>query len=160
MVRIKGVVAARKRKKRVLKKAKGHFGKRSKNFRQAKRTVVKGLTYEFRDRKVKKREFRRLWIIRISAACREQGISYSRFIKGLNDAKVEVNRKTIAELAVSSPAAFKKLVKVAKDGKVIEEAKSPKTEKKPKTEKATATAKTSKTAKPKKTSKTAKAAGK
>ncbi len=115
MVRIRGVVAAKRRKKRILKDAKGQFGKRSKNYTQAKRSVVKGLTYEFRDRKVKKREFRSLWIIRINAACHEVGLNYSRFIKGLTDAKVEINRKVIAEVAVSSPAGFKKLVKLAKE---------------------------------------------
>ena len=118
MVRIRGVVAAKKRKKRVLKDAKGQFGKRSKNYRQAKKSVVKGLAYEFRDRKVKKREFRNLWIIRINAACQEQGINYSRFIKGLSDAKIDLNRKVLAELAVSSPAGFKKLVKAAKEAGV------------------------------------------
>jgi len=115
MVRISSSVTAHKRKKRVLKDAKGQFGKRSKNYSQAKRSIVKGLTYEFRDRKVKKREFRRLWIIRISAACREAGITYSRFIKGLADANIEINRKIISELAISSPGAFKKLVKSAKE---------------------------------------------
>ena len=115
MVRIKNSVASHKRKKRVLKAAKGQFGKRSTNYKQAKRSVVKGLTYAYRDRKVRKREFRRLWILRINAACQEEGISYSQFIKGLVDAKVEVNRKVISELAISSPDAFKKLVAVAKN---------------------------------------------
>ncbi|VAX37490.1 LSU ribosomal protein L20p [hydrothermal vent metagenome] len=115
MVRIKNSVASHKRKKRVLKAAKGQFGKRSTNYKQAKRSVVKGLTYAYRDRKVRKREFRRLWILRINAACQEEGITYSRFIKGLIDAKVEVNRKVISELAISSPDAFKKLVDVAKN---------------------------------------------
>lgn len=118
MVRIRGVVAAKKRKKRVLKDAKGQFGKRSKNYRQAKKSVVKGLAYEFRDRKVKKREFRNLWIIRINAACQEQGINYSRFIKGLSNAKIDLNRKVLAELAVSSPAGFKKLIKAANEAGV------------------------------------------
>jgi len=118
MVRVKGTVAAQKRRKKYLKKAKGQFGKRSRNYIQARRSVIKGLTYEFRDRKVKKREFRSLWIIRINAACQEAGMSYSRFIKGLNDAKVDINRKVIAELVVSAPSVFKRLVKIAKDGKV------------------------------------------
>lgn len=124
MVRVRGTIAAKNRKKRVLKKAKGQFGKRSKNYRQALKSVIKGMTYEYRDRKVRKREFRRLWIVRINAACKENGIQYSRFIKGLNDANVEVNRKVIAELAVSAPEAFKELVKVAQN-----------TESKPKAEK-------------------------
>ena len=114
MVRVRNAVAVRKRKKRVLKDAKGQFGHRSRRYRFAKRAVIKGLTYEFRDRKVKKREFRALWIVRINAACREAGITYSRFIKGLTDAKVEINRKMISDLAVHSPAAFNKLVEVAK----------------------------------------------
>ncbi len=114
MVRVRSAVTAQKRKKRILKDAKGQFGHRSRRYRQAVRSVVKGLTYEFRDRKVKKREFRRLWIIRINAACQEHGMKYSRFIKGLTDAKVEINRKSISELAIHSPEAFKKLVDVAK----------------------------------------------
>ena len=113
MVRIKSSVTAHKRKKRVLKKAKGQFGHRSTRYRQAKRSVVKGMAYEFRDRKVKKREFRSLWIVRITAACKEAGTSYSKFINGLLKAKVELDRKMLAELAVSSPGAFKKLVKLA-----------------------------------------------
>jgi len=113
MVRIKNCVAAHKRKKAVLKQAKGQFGKRSTNYVQAKRSVTKGLTYQFRDRKVRKRQFRSLWIVRINAACREQGLTYSRFIKGLQATRVEINRKLLAELAVSSPEAFKRLVQLA-----------------------------------------------
>ncbi|MBP9853876.1 MAG: 50S ribosomal protein L20 [Candidatus Omnitrophica bacterium] len=125
MVRIKTSVASHRRKKRVLKAAKGFFGHRSRRYLQAKRTVIKGLVYEYRDRKVKKREFKRLWIIRINAACKESGIQYSRFIKGLTDSKIEVNRKIIAELAVSSPDAFKKLVDIAKDTIAAKAEKSP-----------------------------------
>ena len=113
MVRIRGVVAAQKRKKKVLKQAKGQFGHRSKRYRQAKRSVIKGMVYEYRDRKVRKREFKSLWIIRINAACQALGVTYSRFMNGLKKAKVEINRKILAELAVSSPGAFKKLVKLA-----------------------------------------------
>jgi len=115
MVRVRSSIAARKRKKRVLKKAKGQFGHRSKRYRQAKRSVVKGLTYAYRDRKVKKREFKRLWIIRISAACQESGMVYSRFMNGLKKASVEIDRKELSELAIHSPAAFKKLVKLSKE---------------------------------------------
>ena len=114
MARIKTSVASHKRKKRLLKQAKGQFGHRSKRFRQAVKSVTRGLAYQYRDRKVKKREFRSLWIVRINAACQNEGISYSRFIKGLNSAKVGVDRKIIAELAVSQPEAFKKLVSLAK----------------------------------------------
>ena len=116
MVRVSGAVAAQKRKKKVLKQAKGQFGHRSKRYRQAAKSVIKGLVYQYRDRKVKKREFRSLWIIRINAACKEQGISYSRFIDGLTKAKVDVNRKMIADLAIHSPESFEKLVQTAKDG--------------------------------------------
>jgi len=115
MVRVRHAVATRKRKKRVLKKAKGQFGHRSKRYKQAKNSVIKGATYAYRDRRVKKREIKNLWVARINAACRENDISYSRFIKGLKEAQVEVNRKMLAELAVSSPSAFKKLIKLAKE---------------------------------------------
>jgi len=123
MVRVRSAVTAQKRKKRVLKKAKGQFGHRSTRYRQAKRSVVKGLSYAYRDRKVKKREFKRLWIIRINAACQEGGITYSRFINGLKKASVEIDRKVLSELAVSSPAAFKKLVKVSKEANSAKSAK-------------------------------------
>jgi len=114
MARIKTSVASRKRKKRTLKKAKGQFGHRSKHIRQAERSLMRGMRYSYRDRKVKKRLFRGLWIIRIKAACEEAGIAYSRFIKGLSNAQVAINRKVLADLAVHSPAAFQKLVSLAK----------------------------------------------
>ncbi|OGX19092.1 MAG: 50S ribosomal protein L20 [Omnitrophica WOR_2 bacterium GWC2_45_7] len=114
MVRVRSVLARHKRKKLVVKQAKGQFGHRSKRFRQAKKSIIKGLTYQYRDRKVKKGEFRRLWIIRLNAACKEAGISYSRFIKGLTEAKVEINRKLLADLAVNSKEVFGKFVEVAK----------------------------------------------
>ena len=116
MVRIKHSVASHKRKKRVLKQTAGQFGHRSRRFRQAIKSLTKGLTYAYRDRKVKKGEFKRLWIVRINAACRESGIGYSRFIKGLVNAKVGINRKVLADLAVNSPEAFSQLVKIAQDG--------------------------------------------
>ena len=115
MVRIKSSVTVHRRKKRVLKKTKGQFGQRSKRYQQAKRSLIKGMAYSYRDRKVKKREFRSLWIVRINAACQEEGITYSRFMNGLKKANVGVDRKVIADLAVNSPAAFKKLVKVAQE---------------------------------------------
>lgn len=115
MVRVRSAVTAQKRKKRVLKKTKGQFGHKSKRYRQAKRSVIKGLTYAYRDRKVKKREFKRLWIIRINAACQEGGVTYSRFINGLKQANVDMDRKILSELAIHSPAAFKKLVKLSKE---------------------------------------------
>ena len=115
MARIKHAVSTHRRKKRLLKKAKGQFLQRSKRYQQARRSLMKGMVYAYRDRKVKKRDFKHLWIIRINAACREAGITYSRFIKGLTKAKVEINRKILADLAVSSPEAFKELIKVAKE---------------------------------------------
>ena len=115
MVRINSAVTRRKRRKKVLKQAKGQFGKRSKHFTQAKRSVIKGLTYSYRDRKVKKREFKSLWIVRINAACKQAGLSYSRFINGLKKAGVAINRKMLAELAVTSPDAFQQLVGLAKE---------------------------------------------
>jgi large subunit ribosomal protein L20 len=115
MVRISTAVSTHKRKKRVLKQAKGQFGQRSRRFQQAKRSVIKGMAYEYRDRKVKKREFKRLWIIRINAACKEEGINYSRFVKGLTDANVTINRKVIADLAVNAPETFQQLVKISKE---------------------------------------------
>lgn len=115
MVRVRTNVAGHRRKKRVIKAAKGYFQQRHKRYRQAKRARIKAMKYAYRDRKVKKGEFRRLWTVRINAACREAGISYSRFIAGLTKAKVVFNRKMLAELAISSPAAFKKLVKLAQD---------------------------------------------
>ena len=115
MVRVRSAVTAQKRKKRVLKKAKGQFGHRSTRYRQAKRSVIKGLTYAYRDRKVKKREFKRLWIIRINAACQESDVTYSRFMNGLKKANIDIDRKVLSELAVSSPGAFKKLVKLSKE---------------------------------------------
>jgi len=115
MVRIKHAVATRRRKKRVLKQAKGQFGHRSRRYRQAKKSLFKSMVYAYRDRKVQKRLNRRLWITRINAACREQGISYSRFIKGLLTAKVQIDRKLLAELTVNAPKAFENLVKLAKE---------------------------------------------
>ncbi len=126
MVRVRSATTAQKRKKRVLKKAKGQFGHRSTRYRQAKRSVMKGLTYAYRDRKVRKREFKRLWIIRINAACQEGGMTYSRFMNGLKKASVDIDRKALSELAISSPAAFKKLVKLSKETNSAKPAKKAK----------------------------------
>lgn len=113
MVRVRTNVAGHRRKKRVIKAAKGYFQQRHKRYRQAKRARIKAMTYAYRDRKTNKANFRRLWTVRINAACRQAGMTYSRFIMGLTKAKVAVNRKILAELAVSSPAAFNQLVKLA-----------------------------------------------
>ena len=115
MVRVKSAIATRKRKKRVLKKTKGQFGQRKSRYRQAKRSLIKGMVYSYRDRKVRKREFKSLWIVRINAACRQEGIAYSRFIKGLKIAGIVINRKMLSELAVNDPEVFKRLVGIAKD---------------------------------------------
>ena len=116
MAKVKHSVATRKRKKRLLKKAKGYWGDRSKQFQQARRSLMRALVYAYRDRRVKKRTFRRLWISRINAACRACGITYSKFINGLKKAKVSLDRKILADLAVKDSQAFKKLVEIAKGG--------------------------------------------
>lgn len=114
MVKVKHSAATRKRKKKVLKKAKGYWGDRSKQFQQARRALMHALVYAYRDRRNKKREFRRLWITRINAACRAAGITYSAFIKGLKKSKVALDRKILADLAVKDSQAFKRLVEIAK----------------------------------------------
>lgn len=114
MAKIKHSVATRRRKKRVLKKAKGYFGDRKSQFQQARRTLKRAMVYAYRDRKNRKREFRSLWIIRINAACRELDITYSKFMNGLKKARLELDRKMLAELAVNDSKAFKKLVEIAK----------------------------------------------
>lgn len=114
MARVRTNVASKRRKKRVFKQTKGQFGHRKNRFVQAQRSLIKGMVYSYRDRKVKKREFRHLWIIRINAACKEHGILYSRFIKGLNTAKIALDRRQLAELAVTQPQAFTKIVELVK----------------------------------------------
>lgn len=115
MARIKVGVTAHARHKRILKLAKGYRGTRSRLFKKANETVMKALFYARRDRRAKKGEFRRLWIARINAASRNNGLSYSRFIAGLTKAGVEVNRKMLADLAVNDAVAFAKLVEIAKN---------------------------------------------
>lgn len=114
MAKIKHSVATKRRKKRALKRAKGFWADRGKQYRQARRALMHALVYAYRDRRNKKREFRRLWIVRVNAACRMHGITYSRFIKGLKKAKIELDRKALAELAVKDAGAFKKLVEIAR----------------------------------------------
>jgi len=113
--RVKSAVVARKRHKKVLKLAKGYWGAKSKLYRVANQQVMRSLMYAYRDRRARKRDFRRLWITRINAAARFNGISYNRFIEGLRKAGVTINRKMLAELAVKNQAAFEELVQVAKD---------------------------------------------
>ncbi|MBD9010420.1 MAG: 50S ribosomal protein L20 [Clostridiales bacterium] len=110
MARVKGAVKTRARHKKILKLAKGYRGAKSKLFRTANQAVMKSLSYAYRDRKAKKREFRQLWIARINAAARMNGISYSKFMNGLKNKGIEINRKMLAEIAVSDPEAFKSLV--------------------------------------------------
>ena len=110
MARVKGAMKTRARHKKILKLAKGYRGAKSKLFKTANQAVMKSLTYAYRDRKAKKREFRQLWIARINAAALMNGISYSKFMNGLKNKGIEINRKMLAEIAVSDPAAFKALV--------------------------------------------------
>jgi large subunit ribosomal protein L20 len=114
MPRAKNNVAAHKRHKKVLKKARGNYGARSRLYRTALETVHKGLTYAYRDRRNKKRDFRRLWITRISAAVKQRGINYSTFIDGLKRAGVGLDRKALADIAARDTATFDRLVEMAR----------------------------------------------
>ena len=114
MPRSVNVVAARKRRKKVMKLAKGYFGRRKNVWTVAKNAVEKGLGYAYRDRKAKKRNFRRLWILRINAGARMHGLSYSEFIHKLKQANVELNRKVLADLALNNPEAFQAIVEKVK----------------------------------------------
>ncbi|MDD2956051.1 MAG: 50S ribosomal protein L20 [Oscillospiraceae bacterium] len=114
MARIKGAMMTRKRRKKILKLAKGYFGAKSKHFKMAKQAVMKSGNYAYIGRKQKKRNFRSLWITRISAACRMNGINYSTFMNGLKKAGVELNRKMLSEIAVHDAAAFASLVEKSK----------------------------------------------
>ena len=119
MTRVKGGTIARARRKKVLKQAKGYFGSKHRLYKTAHEQVMHSERYAYRDRKQTKRNFRKLWITRINAECRNNDISYSRFIDGLNKAGVEVNRKMLSELAIYDKEAFANLVKIAKEGKVV-----------------------------------------
>ena len=113
-MRVKTGTVRRRRHKKILKMAKGFYSGRRKHFRKAKEHVERSLVYAFRDRKQKKRDFRKLWIIRINAACRLNDISYSRFINGLKKAGIELDRKILADLAMNEPETFAKIVEQAK----------------------------------------------
>lgn len=119
MTRVKGGTVSRARRKKVLNRAKGYFGSKHRLYKTAQEQLMHSGVYSFNDRKKNKGNFRKLWITRINAGCRENGISYSRFIDGLNKAGVEVNRKMLSELAIYDKEAFANLVKVAKEGKVV-----------------------------------------
>lgn len=114
MTKVKWAVASRKRRKRILKQAKGQFGGRSRLIRSAMESVQKGMGYSYRDRKAKKREFRYLWISRIAAATRELGMSYSKFVGALKKANIILNRKMLSDIAVRDKKAFKEIVKAVK----------------------------------------------
>ena len=115
MTRVKGGIVSRQRRKKVLKQAKGYFGSKHRLYKTAQEQLMHSGRYSFNDRKKNKGNFRKLWITRINAACRENEISYSKFIDGLNKAGVEINRKMLSELAIVDMNEFAKLVKVAKD---------------------------------------------
>ena len=114
MARVKGAMMTRKRRNKILKMAKGYWGAKSKHFKMANEQVMKSLTYAYVGRKRKKRDFRQLWITRISAACKSNGMNYSTFMHGLKLAGVEINRKMLAEMAVNDKAAFTTLTELAK----------------------------------------------
>ena len=114
MARVKGAMMTRKRRNKIMKLAKGYWGDKSKHFRIANEAVMKSLTYAYVGRKLKKRDFRSLWITRISAACKMNGMNYSTFMHGLKVAGIAINRKMLAELAVNDKAAFAQLVEAAK----------------------------------------------
>ena len=152
MTRVKGGTVARARRKKVLDQAKGYFGSKHRLYKTAHEQVMHSGQYAFRDRRQKKRDFRKLWITRINAACRENEISYSKFINGLNKAGITINRKMLSELAIDSKEAFSDLVAIAKDsldGKPYQPATAKKEEVKveKKTEKKETTKKTTSTAK-------------
>ena len=144
MTRVKGGTVSKTRRRKVLKAAKGYFGSKHRLYKTAQEQVFHSGTYAFRDRRANKRNFRKLWITRINAACRLNEISYSKFISGLNKAGVEVNRKMLSELAIDDAKGFTALVKIAKDandGKIAKKQEAPKAEAKKETVKKEAPAK-------------------
>jgi large subunit ribosomal protein L20 len=114
MARVKKAVNAKKRHKKILKMAKGYYGAKSKQFKTANQAVMKSLSYAYVGRKLRKREFRRLWITRINAAARVNGLSYNKFINGLKNHNIEINRKMLADMAVNDEMGFKQLVEMVK----------------------------------------------
>ena len=115
MARVKGAITTRKRRKKILKLAKGYWGAKSKLFKMANQAVMKSLRYAYVGRKLKKRDFRKLWIMRINAACKANGMNYSRFMHGLKLSGVTLNRKMLSEMAIHEPAAFTELCGTAKE---------------------------------------------
>ena len=114
MARVKGAMMARKRRNKTLKMAKGYWGSKSKHFKMANQAVMKSLTYAYVSRRLKKRDFRQLWITRISAACKMNGMNYSTFMHGLKVAGIEINRKMLSEMAIHDAVAFSALCEIAK----------------------------------------------
>ncbi len=114
MARVKGGTVTRRRRKKYLKLAKGYFGAKSTNYKMAKEAVMKSYMYAFRDRRKRKRDFRRLWITRINAAARVNGLSYSRLMNGLHQANIDINRKMLADIAINDPEAFATICDQAK----------------------------------------------
>jgi large subunit ribosomal protein L20 len=116
MARTKNAVARKRRKKKVLDQAKGYYGRKHSSYRYANEQLMRSGAYAYRDRRNRKRDFRRLWIIRINAAARKEGMSYSQLIHGLDQAGVEVNRKVLADIAVNDPDGFRRFVELAREG--------------------------------------------
>jgi large subunit ribosomal protein L20 len=116
MPRSTNAVARKRRRKKVLDRAKGYYGRKHSSYRFANEQVMRADAYAYRDRRVRKRDFRRLWITRINAAARQEGMSYSEFIHGLGEAGIEVNRKMLAEIAVDDPEGFRRFVELAREG--------------------------------------------
>lgn len=116
MARASNAVARKRRKKKVLKQAKGYYGRKHSSYRFANEQLMRSGAYAFRDRRARKRDFRRLWITRINAAARREGMSYSDFIHGLEEGGIEVNRKMLAEIAVNDPDGFRRFVELAREG--------------------------------------------
>ena len=116
MARVKRSVHARKKRRKVLEEAKGYYGRKSSSYKLAKEQVMRSGAYAYRDRRVRKRDFRRLWITRINAAARLNGITYSQLINGLSNAGVEVNRKMLADIAVNDRDGFRRFVEIAREG--------------------------------------------
>ena len=114
MARVKGAMMTRKRRNKIMKMAKGYWGSKSKHFRVANQAVMKSLTYAYVSRRLKKRDFRQLWITRISAACKMNGMNYSTFMHGLKVAGIEINRKMLSEMAINDAVAFSALCEIAK----------------------------------------------
>ena len=115
MARVKGAMMTRKRRNKILKMAKGYWGSKSKHFRVANQAVMKSLSYAYTGRRLKKRDFRSLWITRISAACKMNGMNYSTFMAGLKKAGIELNRKMLSEMAINDPKSFAALVETVKN---------------------------------------------